>query len=310
MLSSPHAWPAILASFLLVTALPVAPRPESSEATYRSTVAEVRLRFFVTDERKQPITSLRQGDFAVVDNELVIRNFRAFSRADAAKLNVVVLVDASESVAPLIRQELSHVLHLLEAERLSTDHVTIISLRGVQPEVICVDNCVRAWVADRLLAPPAAAATPLFDGVQLAADLLAHHEDSDAGPVVILFSDGEDTISKKSVSDVIASLLAADAQIYAVDVKGATNRAPGSITLQTLAAATGGRYVPARDGVLNLLSAILEDLHTAFIVSYEVPRRTAGHHAVRILPTQNPKLQFRCRSGYYYDPTKAREKEL
>jgi VWFA-related protein len=306
MLFSAHVWPAILVSFLLVSgAAEPGNSGDSKDATYRSTVAEVRLRFVVTDDREQPITNLTQKDFAIVDDELVVRNFRSFRRADRSKLNIVVLADASESVAPCFRQELGDMLHLMEAETLSRNHASVVAVRGRQPQVICADDCARAAVAERLLATPSASSTPLFDGLALAADLLAPYQRPDSRSAVILFSDGEDTISRKSAGDAVESLLAVDAQLYAIDVKDAGGRPGGPRILQAMAAATGGRYIPSGAGARQILSAILEDLNTAFVVSYDVPRRTEGLHAVRIFPTRNPKLQFRCRRAYYYEAGEA-----
>jgi hypothetical protein len=67
-----------------------------------------------------------------------------------------------------------------------------------------------------------------------------------------------------------------------------------------MAAATGGRYFTIGEGTAKVLSAVLEDLQAGYIVTYGLPDRTAGFHWVRILPTRNPNLQFRCRHGYHY----------
>ena len=61
--------------------------------TYRSTVSEVRVTFFVTDENNHPLATLAKSDFAIVDNERVVRTFRSFTRSDETSLDVVALVD-------------------------------------------------------------------------------------------------------------------------------------------------------------------------------------------------------------------------
>src|SRR5208337_4805875 len=84
---------------------------------YRSAVSEVRVTFFATDENNRPLATVTKSDFAVVDNELVVRNFRSFTRSDETSLDMVVLVDLSESVAPHFRVAMSDVLQLVAREQ-------------------------------------------------------------------------------------------------------------------------------------------------------------------------------------------------
>lgn len=55
------------------------PNPSSAVPTYHSTVSEVRVTFFATDKNNHALATLSQFDFAIVDNERVIRNFRSFT---------------------------------------------------------------------------------------------------------------------------------------------------------------------------------------------------------------------------------------
>src|ERR1035441_2562770 len=75
----------------------------SGDGSYRSNVSEVRVTFFATDENNHPLDIIDKADFAVVDNEQVIRSFRSFTHSDETSLEVVALVDLSESVAPRVR---------------------------------------------------------------------------------------------------------------------------------------------------------------------------------------------------------------
>jgi len=76
-------------------ALPSNNENESSDATYHSTVSEVRLVFFATDEHNHNVQQLQKDDFAIVDDERVIREFRSFTRSASIKLDVVVMIDSS-----------------------------------------------------------------------------------------------------------------------------------------------------------------------------------------------------------------------
>ncbi len=103
----------------------------SGPPTYRSTVSEVRVTFFATDENNHPLETLTQSDFAVVDNERVVRNFRSFTHSDETSLDVVVLVDLSESVAPHFRVAMSDVLQLVAREQsIPDDNIAVLSFGG------------------------------------------------------------------------------------------------------------------------------------------------------------------------------------
>ena len=273
---------------------------DTPDITYRRTVSEVRLTFFATDEHNRNIDSLAKTDFAVVDNELVIRDFRSFSRSDALGLDVTVLVDSSDSVQPQFKQEIANVLDLLsQAHWQPADRVSVLSFSGMIPNVVCSGDCRGPAVADRLFARPQGEMTPLYDAVVLASDSLSRRREPGVRPVLILFSDGNDTISRYSAADAFQSALSTESQIYAVDLSNPKSSPQGSALLQAMAEATGGRYFHIHDGATQVLSAVIDDLHAAYMVTYALPSGEAGLHSVRILPTHNLNLRFRSRQGYY-----------
>jgi VWFA-related protein len=294
-------WPRVLAFFVLSSAVAPANLNEGPEATYRRTVAEVRLTFIATDERNHNIDNLTRKDFAIVDNELVVRNFRSFSRPDGVALDAILLVDASESVLSHFKQELTDVVQLLsQTQWIPDDHVSVLSFGGMQYSILCSGNCRSSSATDRLVGVSTGGATPLFDAVVFAANFVSQRREPGVRPVLIIFSDGDDTISRRSSSEAFQAALASDAQIYTVDVNSSKSPSSGAVLLQELADDTGGRYFPMAKGAARVLSAVLEDLHAAYMVTYELPSREVGYHSVRILPTHNLNLRFRSRHGYYY----------
>jgi hypothetical protein len=118
--------------------------------------------------------------------------------------------------------------------------------------------------------------------------------------VLVLFSDGEDTISQHSAADAVATAMTRDVQIYAVDLNPSGPASEGTFLLQKLASATGGRYFTVGQGADKVYHAVLEDFHATYTVTYKPPGHAGGFHAVRILPTHNLNLHFYCRSGYEY----------
>lgn len=280
---------------------------ELSNVTYRSTASEVRLVFFATDEHNHAIERLEKNDFAVVDDGMVIRDFRSFTRSASIKLDVIVLCDSSESVLPHFQQQTADVFQLISQWPWNPDDdVTVLSFNGIETHTVCAEDCRSSLTADRIAAVPKGGSTPLFDALETAARLLKQRWQPDVWPVIILFSDGDDTISKSSFREASEKILASGAQVYAVDVSSLGQESNGIATLRRLANDSGGRYIRISGGAVRIFRDVIEDLHSARVVTYALPKSNSEFHSIRILPTHNLNLQFRCRRGYYHDSRGAR----
>ena len=100
-----------LLSLGLAVGLCSLPAKAADEPGYvlRSDVREVRLAFSVRDAQGRTVPDLRPADVAVADNGRIIRRFRSFRPASEAPLDVVILLDASDSVATHIAEEVEAV---------------------------------------------------------------------------------------------------------------------------------------------------------------------------------------------------------
>jgi Ca-activated chloride channel homolog len=274
---------------------------DTPNSTYRTTTAEVQLTFSATDSRGDPVVTLGPQDFAIVDRGDIIRNFQSFARADFTRIDLTVLVDSSESAVPDFKREIADTLELVsQTGGIPEEQSSIISFHGVRPSLICSSDCRASLAASRVSSLPANGLTPLFDAVLFAAELTPPLADPHVRKVFVLLSDGEDTVSQHSAADALAAALARNVQIYAMDTHSSTHSSQGTMLLQKLASATGGRYFTVRQGLNKLYESVLEDLHTTYSVTYKLPGHAAGFHSVRILPTHNLNLRFHCRSGYNY----------
>ena len=274
---------------------------ESSGVTYHHSVSEVRVVFFATDERNHSVNDLQKNDFAVVDDDAIIRDFRSFSRADLINLDVIVLIDSSQSVLPRLAQEVSDVQQLISQwPWRSGDKVSVVSFSGMQTRLVCSEDCLSSFSADRIYSLPKGGATPLFDALKKAAGILDGRAKPDVWRVIVLFSDGDDTISAASLKEALGAIQTTEAQVYAVDNGISGQPSNGTAILQKIATESGGRYLRIKDGAANVFKSVMDDLHSARVVTYALPAADTDFHSIRILPTHNLKLQFRCRGGYYY----------
>jgi Ca-activated chloride channel family protein len=285
MLTHGHTWSALLAlsaiTYLFIGSAAAEDKDEASGVpTYRSTVSEVRVTFFATDENNHPLETMTKSDFAIVDNERVVRNFRSFTHSQETSLDVVVLVDLSESVAPRVRGAISDVLRLVAREQsIAEDNISVLSFGGtfgtpggLRPAILCSNGCRASDSASRLLAVKSGGVTPLFDALMFAADFISDHRRagrSDVRPVLLLFSDGCDTITLHSASQALQAAQEAGALVYSVDMGRTENPSAGSTFLRRVSEATGGRYFPlalrnsTQEGAAAVLTAVLEDLRAS-----------------------------------------------
>jgi VWFA-related protein len=282
----------------------------SSEAsdlpTYRSSVTQVKVTFFATDGNNRPLDTVTPSDFAVVDNQRVVRSFRSFARSEENAIDLLALVDASGSVASRSGATRSAVLDLLgRAQSTPADTMSVLSFGGVSTAVLCSGGCRAPDALRPLETVKTGGATPLFDALIFAADFSSRHRRAGARLVLVLFSDGYDTISLHSPREAIQALTDAGVMIYSVDI-GTPGMSEGAMFLRRISDATGGRYFSPRismqQGAAAVLEAALEDLRASFVVTYDVPSREAGFHSLRLLPTHNLNLTFHNRNGYNYEP--------
>jgi VWFA-related protein len=272
------------------------PPSDRPQTTYRTTVSEVRITFSATDRSDHAIANLRRDDFAVVDKDVIVRNFRSFTRAQFTQMDTFVLIDASASLSSHYREEIAQVIDLLSrTSGIPEENVSIASFHGLGTTTLCEGNCRGVRAMEQLAKHGSVGLTPLYDALISAARSFSGKTDSQARKVLILFSDGEDTVSKNAASDAIESLLTADVQVYAISPGRRKN-----VFLQELASASGGRVFPLSDGSAQVADAVFSDFQASYQITYQLPSQTPGFHHVRILPTRDLKLQFRCSRGYYY----------
>ena len=273
---------------------------DNPEITYRTGTSEVRVTFFATDQNNRLVETIDKNDFAVVDGDRIIRDFRSLTRSDETKLDIVMLIDASESVAPRFPAMAEQVLKLI-AQTHPGDGLSIISFAGLRPTVLCTADCSNISATNKIKSLNPAGSTPLFDSLAFAAQYIADRHTAGVRQVLILLSDGNDTISGTSARRALDALTGTGALLYTINSNKSSRDIKASLALQEMAEATGGRSFSAQDGAPQVLQAVLADLRASYVVTYPLPSRAAGFHSLRILPKHSLNLRFHCRRGYFYD---------
>ncbi len=110
--------------------------------TLRTNANIVQLVFAASDRNGHVIKTLDSSDVAVVDNGSIIRNFRSFRSTSESPLDLVILLDTSDSVAPQIPAEIAEIKSFVEDSAWGEqDRVSIMYFGGLQPHLLCERNC-------------------------------------------------------------------------------------------------------------------------------------------------------------------------
>jgi len=300
LLSARRAWPTFLFLLFLGGSSPAA-SGDPPDLSYHTSTTEVRLTFSATDQNDHGVATLQASDFAVVDTGFIVRDFQSFTRSDYSKLEIAILIDSSESVNSYLGKEIADTLDLLsQTAGVPEENISLISFRDSKPALLCSRDCRKYQTAEMLPTAIGDGLTPLYDAIIFASEFVSERADAQTEKALILFSDGQDTVSRSSLREALDSAVIHNVQIYAIDLGDSVGYAPGTQVLRAFAAASGGRYFPARNGSARALDIILEAYRASYVVSYRLPTRARGFHTVQVLPTHNRNLQFRSRSGYYY----------
>jgi Ca-activated chloride channel family protein len=144
----------------------------------------------------------------------------------------------------------------------------------------------------------------MYDAVYLGAQRL---ERRPGRKVIVVVTDGGDTVSKTTVHKALEAAQLADAVIYAIVVMPITNEAGRNIggehALEFMAKGTGGRcFLPSIGPDLDkAFTSIITELRTQYLLGFypqNVPLNKDRFHKleVRVL---RPDLRVSARNGYY-----------
>lgn len=268
----------------------------------------------VLDAQNRAVTNLKLSDFELfIDGKAA--EISEISRSETP-VRLALLFDNSSSVTTAREFEKKAAINFLKrVVRPEKDLAALYSVstgtRLEQPLTKSVSQLTRAIE----YFPPPAGATALLDGIIKAAEYL---QSADGKRVIVIVSDGEDTISDATFEETVRAALLNNCQIYVVKTKDfenfkQTGQRGGNANIrilaaerrmQELAAQTGGAvYSPIDerelDAAFNQISA---ELSQSYVLSYypenEADKR-GEFRAISLSVKTKPNLNVRTRKGYY-----------
>jgi Ca-activated chloride channel family protein len=279
----------------------------AQEQVFRVNVQLVRLLATVKDVSGQPVGDLKQESFSVYDNG-VKQELKVFEHHTSQPLSITLMVDTSGSTAKDLKYETDSVnrfVRVLIHEGNPDDALSLYSFNWeIRQHVPFTRSTERVTRALKLL--KAEAGTSMYDAIYFGSQDL---ETREGRHVVLVVTDGGDTISTKTYHEALAALHRADAVFYAILVMPITNdpgrNIGGENALTTLAAGTGGKvFLPSIGaGMDAAFDEILRDLRTQYLLAYypkDVPPSPNRFHRIEI-KTDRSDLRVISRTGYYGD---------
>lgn len=275
--------------------------PPQQGATFKSGTRTVPLYTTVTDSTGRLVPDLQRDEFEILDNG-VVQPTTLFAN-EIQKITVVVMLDTSGSMT-FQMDNLKEGAEQFALRLLPGDKARIGSFSDkiiITPPAFTGnrDELIHAIRNDIDFGNP----TALWDATDRSMDAM---EGLDGRRVVLLFTDGDDNISRKSLKDCQQRALASEFMIYGIGLRGTPG---GGITqkpdagLRKIAEETGGGYFELK-GTTDLNSTftrVANELHSQYVLGFSPDKLDGKIHKIEVRVKQ-PGLKARTRKSYIATP--------
>ena len=278
---------------------------EQSDTTFKVDVKLVNVFVTVTDEHGAPIASLKKEDFELLE-EGKLQKISVFDKESALPLSIVLDIDTSLSTRKDLPLELASARRFAHAILRPVDGLSLYGFNEIVSEVVPFTTDARSIDRgiDRIRL---GAATALYDALYLGAEAL---EKRQGRKVLVVITDGGDTMSKVDYKQALRAAQEAEAIVYSIIVvpieASAGRDTGGEHALIQLSEDTGGKYfyatsVPQLDDAFRQIS---DELRTQYLLAYYPSQRLSDSEFRRVevkigSPASTSDLKVRHRSGYY-----------
>jgi Ca-activated chloride channel family protein len=300
-----------------------APSPDQTP-TFKVDVKLVNVFAIVTDPHGAPVVDLNKDDFAISEDGIP-QKIAVFEQQSEVPLSIVLALDASGSIRKDIKLELDSARRFVSSTLRKNDGLSLYQFSETVSELVPFTSDFQR-IARGIRAVRVGAATALYDAIYLGGEALA---DRRGRKVMVIITDGGDTMSRTSYPEAVRAAQQAEAIVYSVIIvpiaASAGRNTGGEHALIQLSRDTGGKHYYA-DSSASLDAAfqqISRELRTQYLLGYYPTQRLADSDFRRIdvkitrgqppvptpatqsddgdstEPAPPPPYRVRHRSGYY-----------
>jgi Ca-activated chloride channel homolog len=263
----------------------------------------------VTDAAGNQINDLSQKDFEVYEDN-ALQDIAGFYREGQIPLRLIFLFDTSSSIRHRFEFEQRAAVQFFRNIMRPGDQAALMSVSTESKIELQFTPDVEHLVT-ALGQLKAQGATALYDGMIAAARYV---RPSEGRHVMVVLSDGTDTVSTSTLAQALTEVQKSDIAIYAVHSTGVAPSASvqdlaGEFVMKAMCEDTGGRaFFPpiyedqkkeARD-LDEIYKRLAAEVRAQFVLTYysKIETRPGTFRPIRV-EVKRPGVQVRARRGYY-----------
>jgi Ca-activated chloride channel homolog len=275
------------------------------DTTIKVDVKLVNVFVTVTDERGAPVASLSKDNFQLFEDGR-LQKISIFDKESEMPLSIVLEIDTSLSTRKDLPLELNSAKRFAHAILRPVDGLSLYEFSEIVDEVVPFTSDLK--VIDRgIQSLHPGAATALYDAIYVGSEAL---ESRQGRKVMVVITDGGDTVSKVNYREAVRAAQQAEAIVYSIIVvpieASAGRDTGGEHALIQLSEDTGGKFYYATSiaQLDQAFRSISDELRTQYLLAYYPERRLADSDFRRIDVkltgfTEPPEYKSRHRTGYY-----------
>ena len=293
------------ATAALLLGLSLACLAQDAASTFKVDVKLVNVFVTVTDQHGAPVASLQKDNFNLLEDGRV-QKISVFDKESALPLSIVLAIDTSLSTRKDLPLELASARRFARAILRPVDALSLYQFSEIVSEVTSFTSDLKT-IDHGIDHIHTGSATALYDALYLGSQAL---EPRQGRKVMVVITDGGDTVSKVDYQDAVRAAQQAEAIVYSIIVvpieANAGRDTGGEHALIQLSEDTGGKYYYATS-VAQLDDAfhrISDELRTQYLLAYYPSQRLSDSDFRRIQITVNgvpsaAEFKVRHRTGYY-----------
>ncbi|HEY6488503.1 MAG: VWA domain-containing protein [Terracidiphilus sp.] len=276
--------------------------------TFRVDVKLVNIFVNVTDKNGAIVGGLTREDFAVAEDNRP-QEIAIFERESELPLNLALAVDTSASVYKDRELEQDAAKRFVHALMRTQDQMSVFEFSTFVTRLTPFTNKV-ADIDRGIDHMRGEGGTALYDAIYLASSGRDGLGSKQGRKILVLVSDGGDTVRDSTYDQALEQALRNEVMIYSiidVPIEASAGRdLGGEHALVTLAEQTGGKSFYADAGGLDKAFAqVSEDLRTQYLIGYYPHHQEPGLKFHRLLVTvpraAGDAFNIRYKTGYYAD---------
>jgi Ca-activated chloride channel homolog len=285
--------------------------PQGGFPTIKVETRLVNVALSVVDAKGSPVGGLTKDDFQILEDGK-LQEIRIFERETTTPLSIVLAIDTSESVLTNERLEKEAAKHFVNALLRDQDELDLMEFSDTVRELVAFTN-QKKRIESGINNIQRGEATAVYDAVYLASKSLAGTSAADGRRrVVVLITDGGDTVKGSKYTEALEQAQRAGAMIYALIIvpiyADAGRNVAGEHALIQMANDTGGKYYYVVDpqDLEPAFRHVSDDLRTQYLLGYYAPKRGLddSYRTIKVRMADEDlrsTYELRYRSGYYAD---------